>query len=90
MLVVTVPGGQRPRTVVMRDAYTDLLREVIDLHNSAKHGKKTRSLATRRHERTSDQPSRTRLSPQPARAWTSPPPACARPGCSPASACPFH
>jgi hypothetical protein len=41
VLVVTVPGGQRPRTVVMRDAYTDLLREAIDLHNSSKRGKNT-------------------------------------------------
>lgn len=41
VLVVTVPGGQRPRTVVMRDAYADLLREAIDLHHSAKRGKNT-------------------------------------------------
>jgi hypothetical protein len=41
VLVVTVPGGQRPRTVVMRDAYTDLLREAIDLHQSSKRGKNT-------------------------------------------------
>ena len=41
VLVVTVPGGQRPRTVVMRDAYADLLREAIALHNSAKRGKNT-------------------------------------------------
>ena len=41
VLVVTVPGGQRPRTVVMRDAYTDLLREAIALHKSSKRGKNT-------------------------------------------------
>lgn len=41
VLVVTVPGGQRPRTVVMRDAYTDLLREAIDLHNASRRGKAT-------------------------------------------------
>ena len=41
VLVVTVPGGQRPRTVVMRDAYADLLREALDLHNSSKRGKNT-------------------------------------------------
>ena len=41
VLVVTVPGGQRPRTVVMRDGYADLLREAIDLHNSSKRGKNT-------------------------------------------------
>lgn len=41
VLIVKVPGGQRPRTVVMRDAYSDLLREAIALHNSAKRGKNT-------------------------------------------------
>lgn len=41
VLVVTVPGGQRPRTVVMRDAYADLLREAIDLHNASRRGKAT-------------------------------------------------
>lgn len=41
VLVVQVPGGQRPRTVVMREAYADLLREAIDLHNASRRGKKT-------------------------------------------------
>lgn len=41
VMVVQVPGGQRPRTVVMRDAYADLLREAIALHNSSKRGKNT-------------------------------------------------
>ena len=41
VLVVQVPGGQRPRTVVMREAYADLLREAIDLHNASKRGKNT-------------------------------------------------
>ena len=41
VLVVTVPGGQRPRTVVMRDAYADLLREALALHKSAKRGRNT-------------------------------------------------
>lgn len=39
--VVQVPSGRRPRTVVMRDAYAELLREAIDLHHSAKRGKNT-------------------------------------------------
>lgn len=41
VVVVQVPGGQRPRAVVVREAYADLLREAIDLHNGSKRGKNT-------------------------------------------------
>ena len=40
-VVAQVPGGQLPRTVVMRDIYVDLLREAIDLHNSSRRGKRS-------------------------------------------------